>query len=90
MPLFRTALVVAPATVLDNWLDEVDKWGTDKAYGCYRVRSEDPVKKRLGVLQEWHRLGGLAVIGFEARASRSSRAVASPAQISVRAVPCRG
>ena len=50
---FRRVLVVAPATVLDNWLDEVDKWASDAPYGTYRVYAEDTVKKRLATLREW-------------------------------------
>jgi len=32
-------LVVAPATVLDNWLDEVDKWAADAPYSTCAAAS---------------------------------------------------
>lgn len=47
----RTALVVAPATVLDNWLDEVDKWAAGAAYvrarACARGQTEASSRKRV-------------------------------------------
>ena len=70
----RTVLVVAPATVLDNWLDEVDKWHEHAAYGTYRVSAEESVKKRLNVLREWQRDGGVCIIGFEAYLTLTTRA----------------
>ena len=69
----RTVLVVAPATVLDNWLDEMDKWRSHAAYGCFRVSADETVKKRLAVLAEWQRAGGVCIIGFEAFLSLTTR-----------------
>ena len=59
-------LVVAPATVLDNWLDEIDKWHEHAAYGTYKVSAEESVKKRLAVLREWQSHGGSIPEGLAA------------------------
>ena len=45
---FKTVLVVAPATVLDNWVDEVDKWRLGGS--CFAVRSADAVQPRAAFL----------------------------------------
>jgi transcriptional regulator ATRX len=68
----RTALVVAPATVLDNWLDEVDKWAG--RLECFRVSAEDSLKVRLSTLERWQQSGGLCIIGFEAFLALTTRA----------------
>ena len=65
---FRTVLVVAPATVLQNWCDEAEKWSerAKMSYFYYHVKAEQPLKKRIATLREWARDGGVAVIGYEA------------------------
>ena len=49
--------------VIDNWVDEVDKWQLGSS--VFVVRPEDAVKKRVGELRRWQHEGGLALIGFE-------------------------
>ena len=65
---FRTVLVVAPATVLQNWCDEAEKWSerAKMSYFYYHVKAEQPLKKRVATLREWQEEGGVAVIGYEA------------------------
>ena len=75
----RCVLVVAPATVLDNWLDEIDKWRARAAYGCFRVRAEETVKRRLATLTEWQAAGGVCIIGFEAFLTLTTRAATARA-----------
>ena len=70
---FRTALIVAPVTVLDNWVDEVTKWREDAVYDVYRVSEEHTPKKRLATLDNWQADGGIALIGYEAFLNLTTR-----------------
>ena len=59
-PPVQTVLVVAPATVLDNWCDEMEKWCGHASYGCFQVRawtapSEDHCSHLLLWPLLWHR-----------------------------------
>ena len=74
---FRTALIVAPVTVLDNWVDEVAKWRDDACYGCYRISEDQTPKKRLATLDAWQEDGGIAVIGYEAYLNLTTRGAAA-------------
>ena len=58
----------------------MDKWCGDARYGCYQIRADETLKKRLRVLAEWQRQGGVCVIGFEAFLTLVARrgAAASP------------
>ena len=63
----KTAIVIVPVNVLDNWVSEFKKWITppDKQV-VYSIN--DAVKTfdaRSGVLQKWHGGGGVLVIGYE-------------------------
>ena len=58
----RTALVVAPAFVLPNWLDEVEKWlPRDR---CIRMRPL-PKGDRAPTIKKWAREGGCLLVGYE-------------------------
>eukprot|EP00964_Phaeocystis_antarctica_P110760 scaffold75116_cov63-Phaeocystis_antarctica.AAC.1 len=69
---FRCVLVVAPATVLQNWCDEAqrcdeaEKWSERAAMSYFYFHAEQPLKKRIATLREWQQDGGVAVIGYEA------------------------
>ena len=58
----RTALVVAPAFVLPNWLDEVEKWlPKDRSI---RMRPL-PKGDRAPTIKKWAREGGCLLVGYE-------------------------
>lgn len=70
-----SAIVLAPATVVSNWLCEVHKWfGESEHYsgqgGTLRIQALDSKvakdkRTRSAVLRNWTNVGGVLVIGYE-------------------------
>ena len=60
----RTALVVAPAIVVPNWLDEANKWlPRNRGFRMGALPSGDA--RRLAAVKDWRAHGGCLVVGYE-------------------------
>ncbi|XP_019941418.2 transcriptional regulator ATRX-like isoform X2 [Paralichthys olivaceus] len=65
---FRTALVVCPLNTNLNWVSEFKKWQSTMGEDKVKVRQLATVKntpERLCALQEWHREGGVMIMGYD-------------------------
>lgn len=62
----KTALVVAPAFVLANWASEVERWLPDDAVVRARCLPASGTRAaRAAALDEWRRMGGTLLLGYE-------------------------
>ncbi|KAJ8405745.1 hypothetical protein AAFF_G00311820 [Aldrovandia affinis] len=66
---FKTALVVCPLNTALNWLNEFAKW--QKGMKCvetlqvYELSTVKLAQLRIYILEQWHRVGGVMIIGYE-------------------------
>ncbi|KAF3903853.1 hypothetical protein ABW20_dc0101848 [Dactylellina cionopaga] len=58
------ALVVAPVGLLDNWKEEIDKWGDSLLDPIYIIGSED-LDKKVEKIKKWAENGTLLLVGYE-------------------------
>ena len=66
----ETALVVAPAFVLQNWLDEVRRWlPRDNAVRARSLPTTGGAVARLAAVRDWHNEGGTLLLGHTLRRS---------------------
>ncbi|KAF2159866.1 hypothetical protein M409DRAFT_29676 [Zasmidium cellare ATCC 36951] len=57
-------LILVPAALIQNWRAELDKWAPNKFPNVWSIESV-PSKNHLGILDEWHRIGGVMLMGHE-------------------------
>jgi superfamily II DNA or RNA helicase len=59
-------LVLCPAGLIDNWMDELLTWDPDRVLGDYRKvdSSLRSVQLRLQVINSWHKNGGVLILGY--------------------------
>ncbi|EFY93369.1 SNF2 family helicase/ATPase [Metarhizium acridum CQMa 102] len=58
-------LVTCPAGLVNNWVDEILTWDTDRILGdLHVIDSTLSIEDRLSVVQEWSQTGGVLVIGY--------------------------
>ncbi|KAL1623948.1 hypothetical protein SLS56_008073 [Neofusicoccum ribis] len=62
-------LILCPASLVNNWLDELHQWipeSTSKKIGVIReINAEIAIDKRLQRIHKWHRKGGILVMSYE-------------------------
>ncbi|GME38095.1 SNF2-related protein [Neofusicoccum parvum] len=62
-------LILCPASLVNNWLDELHEWipeSTSKKIGVIReINAEIAIDKRLQRIHKWHRKGGILVMSYE-------------------------
>mmetsp|Transcript_29081 Transcript_29081/g.86879 ORF Transcript_29081/g.86879 Transcript_29081/m.86879 type:complete len:243 (-) Transcript_29081:2088-2816(-) len=64
----ETALVVAPAFVLQNWLDEVQRWlPRDQLVRARTLPSAGGAAARLAAVRDWRHKGGTLLLGCTRR-----------------------
>ncbi|EGB02156.1 hypothetical protein AURANDRAFT_69145, partial [Aureococcus anophagefferens] len=65
-PPRRTALVIAPAFVLSNWLGEIERWlPRDRALRPRTLPAAGGAAARLAAVAAWQREGGALLVGYE-------------------------
>ncbi|KAJ6263952.1 hypothetical protein Dda_0089 [Drechslerella dactyloides] len=60
------ALVVAPAGLLENWREEIEKWGYSSLNPVYTISSDDHAARRVDKVKGWADNGTVLLIGYEA------------------------
>ncbi|OMP89102.1 Helicase ARIP4 [Diplodia seriata] len=63
------ALILCPASLVNNWGDEIYDWipkAASKKFGCIRlITAEDESSERVRKIREWDDKGGILVISYE-------------------------
>ncbi|KAG0255608.1 hypothetical protein DFQ27_006175 [Actinomortierella ambigua] len=78
-----SVLVVCPATIAQNWMDEFRRWIPESEYNSLGVATfgkETRVAERIMMLQKWRSTGGVFIMGnemFRDMASASAPAVSN-------------
>lgn len=58
-------LILCPASLVDNWEDEIRMWAPDDVLGpLHRLDASVPSGSRMAVAQAWVASGGLLIIGY--------------------------
>ncbi|KAK4069944.1 uncharacterized protein Triagg1_6739 [Trichoderma aggressivum f. europaeum] len=58
------SLVLCPAGLVDNWLDEILMWSPTGLLGnVFKLESAQKVNERMSIIKTWERDGGVLVVG---------------------------
>ncbi|KAL2879645.1 hypothetical protein SGCOL_004974 [Colletotrichum sp. CLE4] len=59
-------LVLCPALLVDNWMDELLMWAPDGVLGhFYKMESVVNALERAPMIRDWDRTGGVMIIGYD-------------------------
>ncbi|KAG4436007.1 hypothetical protein IFR05_008514 [Cadophora sp. M221] len=59
-------LILCPPGLIDNWMDELLFWTPGTTLGDFwKLSSTDSVNNRLQTISDWHRAGGVLIVGYE-------------------------
>ncbi|KAH0527951.1 hypothetical protein TsFJ059_002869 [Trichoderma semiorbis] len=60
------SLILCPAGLVDNWLDEILMWSPRGLLGnVFKVESAQKVDERMSIIKTWERDGGVLVVGHK-------------------------
>ncbi|KAL6908803.1 hypothetical protein GGI43DRAFT_393693 [Trichoderma evansii] len=60
------SLIICPAGLVNNWLDEIKTWSPENLLGTvFKVESAQARYEQISIIEDWGQYGGVLVIGHE-------------------------